>query len=227
MLVDQGKIFLESEGDRWFERNIAVLEHCDPDVDLPLRLMNLYNLCPANVMEVGASNGYRLATIAQRYGSSVVAVEPSADAIRDGQARFPAVEFVRGTADAIDLETAFDLVIANFVFHWVDRGRLLRAMAEIDRLLSDGGHLIIGDFLPDAPTRVRYHHLPDELAYTYKQNYASVFLASGIYRQVAMLTADHSTHELTSGARQDERIAVWLLRKGLLEYYAEASFVPR
>jgi SAM-dependent methyltransferase len=129
-------------------------------------------------------------------------------------------------ADSIGLHNPFDLVIVHFVFGWVDRTRLLRTVAEVDRLLCDGGHLIIGDFMPLAPTRVGYHHLPDEQAYTYKQNYADVFLAAGIYEQICTLTGDHSTHELSGDVSDSDRIAVWLLRKGLVGYYADASFEP-
>ena len=227
MHVDQGTIFVESEADRWFERNQSGLERCDWQRDLPLRLIELYRLHPATVLEVGASNGYRLAAIVERYGARGVAVEPSSQAIRDGRNRFPDVEFVQATADAIALHDAFDLVIVNFVFHWIDRSKLMRTVAEIDRLLVDGGFMIIGDFFPQHPARAPYHHLPDREVFTYKQDYAAVFLASGLYRQVGMLTGDHASATPEANVTENERIATWLLRKSLHEHYEKRSHAPR
>ena len=173
MQSSQDQIFVAFEGDKWFERNRDALERFDPESDFPLRLVELYHLRPYSVLEVGAANGYRLAAISERYGARVVAVEPSVEAIVDGETRFPDVEFVRGGASAIPLQELFDLIIVNFVFHWIDRTNLLRSVAEIDRLLVGGGFLIIGDFYPSNLTKVRYHHLSEEEVYTYKQNYAA------------------------------------------------------
>lgn len=117
MRLDQGEVFAGSEGDRWFARNHQALDRFDPAADPPLRALELYDLKPRKVLEIGAANGFRLAEIYRRHGAKIVAVEPSMDALRDGAGRFPAVEFVRGQAHAIPLEEQFDLVIVNFVLH--------------------------------------------------------------------------------------------------------------
>jgi SAM-dependent methyltransferase len=129
-------------------------------------------------------------------------------------------------AYAIPLQELFDLIILNFVFNWIDRTNLLRSVAEIDRLLVDGGFLIIGDFFPSNLTKVRYHHLDDEKVYTYKQNYAGIFTASGLYHPVCLITADHSSKTLTAEVAESERIGIWLLQKKLRDHYVEGSFHP-
>ena len=220
-MTDQDRIFATSEGDRWFRRNVAALERFDPATDLPMRLLALYDLRPRRVVEVGASNGTRLAVIRARYGSEVVAVEPSAAAAEDGRSRHGGVKFVRATADALPFRVVFDVVIVNFVFHWIDRANLLRAMSEIDHVLVDGGFLIIGDFRPFGNQRVRYHHLPDEEVFTYKQDYAAVFTGSGLYQPVCSLTADHASGDLLPAVDGHHRIGVALLRKRLTSYYAD------
>ena len=224
MQLSQDEVFAAFEGDNWFERNKAGLERFDLEADFPLKLMELYRLRPRSVLEVGAANGYRLAAISERYGARVVAVEPSVEAIVDGKSRFPYVEFVRGGASAIPLQELFDLIIVNFVFHWIDRTNLLRSVAEIDRLLMDGGFLIIGDFFPSNLMKVRYHHLPDQKAYTYKQDYAATFMASGLYHPVCLITGSHSSKALMGEVTEDERIGVWLLQKKLKDHYIEGSF---
>lgn len=219
MRSNQDQIFEAFEGDNWFKRNRDVLERFNPEGDLPLKLINLYQLSPSKVLEVGAANGFRLAVISERYGAKVVAVEPSLEAIRDGKARFPSIEFVRGGAYALPLQGVYDLIIINFVFHWIDRTHLLRSIAEIDRLLANEGFLIIGDFFPSNLVKVEYHHLSQQEIYTYKQNYAATFLASGLYHQVGLITANHSSRTLTGDVEEDERIGVWLLKKMLKEHY--------
>jgi SAM-dependent methyltransferase len=225
--MSQDNIFADFEGDRWFERNRSDLAERGTEHDLPIRLIEMYNLQPKRVLEVGAANGFRLAAIADRFGAAAVGIDPSAEAIRDGTARYPAVQMVRATADAIPFDEPFDLVIAHFVLHWIGRGKLLRSIAEIDRMLSNGGYLIIGDFLPANPTRVPYHHVEMADVYTYKQDYAAVFTRSGLYRPIALLTADERCETLDSNAPDQQRTAAWLLRKHLTEQYAEATFQAR
>lgn len=219
----QDNLFLESEGDRWFERNRAALYEFDAAADWPLKLVDMYKLQPESALEIGAANGFRLAALNHRTGARVVAVEPSAQAILEGKASFPTVSFVRGTAHSVPLQERFDLVIVNFVFHWIDRAHFLRSVAEVDRLVNDGGYLIIGDFHPSNQVRVPYHHLVDQLVYTYKQDYAATFIASALYHPVCLLSGDHHGKKLCASAPENDRIGVWLLRKELREHYLLAG----
>jgi SAM-dependent methyltransferase len=219
MQSNQDEVFAAYEGNNWFQRNRSVLEHFDPEADLPLKLMKLYQMNPRTVLEVGAANGYRLAEISQQHGTKVVAVEPSREAILDGRLRFPRVEFVQGVASAIPLERSFDVIIVNGVFCWMERTTLLRSVAEIDRLLLDKGFLIIGDFYPSNQLKTHYHHLADQEMYTYKQDYAAPFLSSGLYRTVCLLTADHSSKALETDVPENDRFGTWLLRKSVNDLY--------
>jgi SAM-dependent methyltransferase len=224
--LSQDQIFAASEGDRWFQRNQTVLESIDLSKDGPLRLIDLYGLVPKKVLEIGAANGWRVAAIATRFGCEVVAQDPSQAAIAHGKSAYPEVEFVGGSASEIPLKDVFDLIIVNGVLCWIDRSTLFRTLAEIDRLLADDGHLIIGDFCPSNRMRVRYHHLPDAEVYTYKQDYSAIFLASGLYHQVALLTFDHSSRALRSGVTENDRFSASLLRKAPRDLYAESVLSP-
>ena len=221
--MTQDEIFAAFEGNQWFARKHAAWQHYDSEADPPLRLLALYNIHPTQVLEVGAANGFRVAALATRYGARAVAVEPSIDAIADGQRRFPSVEFIRAEAHHLPLQESFDLLIVNFVLHWIDRRYLLSTLAEIDRVLADGGYLLIGDFCPSNPMKVPYHHLPDAAVYTYKQNYAAPFLASGLYQLVSFLTSDHTSKLTTGTVSEHERAGIWLLRKQLTENYHERT----
>jgi SAM-dependent methyltransferase len=210
---------MQSEGDRWFERNRAALSRFDAGADLPMKLIDLYGLRPESVLEIGAANGFRLAAIHTRTAARVVGVEPSAQAILEGKASYPFVSFVRALAYAVPLRQRFDLVIVHFVFHWIDRAKLMASIGETDRLVGDGGFLIVGDFHPANRWRVPYHHLAGDAVQTYKQNYAEPFLACGLYHPVGLLSADHETKKLDPAAGEDERISAWLLRKEMRGHY--------
>jgi SAM-dependent methyltransferase len=226
MPTSQDVVFATGEGDKWFERNRAKLDSFDPASDLPLKLVELFNLRPCATMEVGASNGCRLWAIHERYGSRVVAVEPSVSAIAAGRSRYPKIEFVNALASAIPLNVLFDLVIVNAVFHWIGRANLLTSIAEIDRLVMDGGFLVIGDFAPSQATRVPYHHRLQGDVYTYKQNYAELFLASRLYHSVAFVLSDHGKNcAFVADTKDHDRWGVWLLRKTFEGNYVDAPNV--
>ena len=219
----QDQIFSDFEGDRWLERNKPALERFDPETDFPLKLMNLYDLRPRSILEVGAANGFRLAALSKAHSTRLVALEPSGEAIVDGRTKFPSIEFVKGVAHAIPLEELFDLIIVNFVFHWIDRIHLLKSVSEIDRLLGNNGFLIIGDFFPVNFLKVQYHHLPRQNVYTYKQNYAAIFLASGLYHVVGALTGNHASNDFSSEVPEGERKVVCLLQKQTDDHYIEVT----
>ncbi len=225
----QDDIFHESEADNWFLRNVDYLNAEGSTADDPvLRVLDCCGMHPANVAEIGACNGFRLAALMKRYGCCGTAIEPSAMAIADGRKRYPDVTFVRSTAAAIPLETPpfYDLVIVNFVFHWVDRSMLLRSVAEIDRLLAPDGHIILGDFAPAYPQRVEYHHRGERDTWTYKQDYAAVFSASNLYSLEAVLPFTHDSRELRTDIAFPDRIQVNVLRKRGQERYVPASRPP-
>jgi ubiquinone/menaquinone biosynthesis C-methylase UbiE len=220
--MSQTAVFWQTEADAWYRR--MQVNYTDEErvaFDPVLRTLALVPLRPHNVLEVGAANGYRLHAIREKYASHCTAVDPSQQAVADGRRRYPDVRFLRGIADRMpDLaDGEFDLVIVHSVLSWVDRSRLLRSVAEVDRVLSDGGFLIVGDFYPAAPERVRYHHRPEEEIWTFKQDYPSIWLASGMYEMVSDLALDHTTMQVNATVESQHRFRVCLLRKTLSGRY--------
>jgi SAM-dependent methyltransferase len=212
----QFRAILDGEGDKYFERTRGnILREADPELDPPMRMLGIYGIKPTSVLEIGAANGYRLSALARLHGCRASGVEPGAAAVADGRSRFPEIRLEQGRGDAIPFDEQFDLVIINFVFHWIDRSVLLKTVAEIDRVVEDGGFLLIGDFYPKHATRARYHHLPGEEVYTYKQDWSAMFVASGSYRTIAMLSGEHTKPLPTADVEDDNRSATWLLRKRL------------
>jgi len=191
--MGQFEIFKEYEADRWFERNKEALK---PKEDVIVWLLGLYGILnkDSKVLEVGASNGYRLAKLYEKYGCTCVAVEPSQKAVKDGMDKFPFIKFHQVTAEEMGFGEEFDLVIVNGVLSWIDRKNLFKVVDNIDKALKRGGYLLIGDFQLPFFVKNPYHHIQDE-AYTYKQPYKNMFLSSGSYLELASICYNHDTKD--------------------------------
>lgn len=214
--MNQEMIFQKGEGDNWFQRNAEALLKIKKEFkrDWPLRLIKKAGLHPKHVLEIGASNGWRLAVIHDLYRAKCTALDPSKKALADGRLRYPDIMFKRGVASALPFkDNEFDLVIVSFVFHWLDRSTLLRSISEADRVLKLGGYLLVMDFLPDKPEKVPYHHLSLGKVFTYKCDYARLFTASGLYQQISKVIFDHSDRKEKKVIPPEERAACALLRK--------------
>ncbi|MDO8533503.1 MAG: class I SAM-dependent methyltransferase, partial [Xanthobacteraceae bacterium] len=178
---EQKKIFISGEGDAWFARNRMAIEKTVKDKSDPV-LMSIKELSvrPRDILEVGCANGWRLDLLAREYGAKGTGIDPSEEAITDGRRRFPALELRRGTADTLSFaDGRFDLLIYGFCLYLCDRHDLFRIVAEGDRVLAEGGHLVIYDFLVNEPHRRIYHH--DPRLVSFKMNYAALFYANPAY----------------------------------------------
>lgn len=193
----QDGIFFESEGNAWFRRNRTTIEAIGEgrSNDYPSHAVSLLNSQSplGSILELGCSKGSRLAFLqkALEKGKRYVGVDAGREAIEEGRRDYPGLELHHGLLSEVPLKGEFDCVIVNFVLHWVDRTLLARAIAEIDRLVKDGGYLVLGDFSPDYPQRRRYHHLEDAEVYTFKQDYPAIFKSLGTYGSVQRQTFNH------------------------------------
>lgn len=186
------EVFSEGEGDAWFARNRAHLESYRAEQDHVARAVAEAGLRPTAILDIGCSLGTRLSALCERYGARGVGVEPSAAAIAAATARDPARAWHVGTLDSHPpLGGPFDLVIISFVLHWVDRRRLLAGLAALDAEVADRGCVLIADFLPAFPQRRAYHHLPEKDVFTWKNDYAAMLAATGLYRPLLRQTLDY------------------------------------
>jgi SAM-dependent methyltransferase len=137
--MNQTDIMLAGEADAWFKRNRGKLGADDPVGHIIAGL----SITPRAVLEIGCANGWRLKRLQQEYRCHVWGVDPSHDAVEE--ASLPGVLY--GTADDLPFcASKFDLVIFGFCLYLCDPADLFRVAAEADRVLADGGTLIIHDF---------------------------------------------------------------------------------
>lgn len=222
----QDTTFLNSEGDRWYKRNLAnstmsLEERGQHDVVLPV--LKTLSLRPQRTLEIGCSDGWRLALIQRDLGGDCHGLEPSAAAITEGARRFAHVYLLRGNAATLPYrDNLFDLVLLPGVLYLCDRDQLFRIASEVDRVLADGGYLAIADFTSPCPYRNAYVHHPG--LYSYKMAYRRMFDWNPAY------VAVYSRIQPYPGSRDlndpDTRYAVDVLRKDLASAYPDNPFRP-
>lgn len=188
--MSQAEIFKEFEGQNWYERNKDVLK-CTED-DFIFRVISLYNLKPKTILEVGCSDGFRLDFLNQKLNADCSGFEANPKPVEVGLVKYPNIRLKQGLCKDIPFEEKFDLVICNFVLHWIDREDLISSINEIDRMVKPKGYLIIGDFFPNEPTVNDYTHISGGTVKTYKQDYSLCFTEGGGYTNLAHLTSSFS-----------------------------------
>lgn len=214
--------FLTYEADNWFERNKVIVDNYTPENDKVIDLLKKYNVNCNKVLEIGCSAGYRLNAINEIFPKATVfGVEPSLKAIEFGKANYKNVNFSHGTADDLSdfKNDTFEVVIVGFVFYVIDRNILLKVISEIDRVLKDGGILIIIDFFSETSLKNIYAHIDEFEAYSYKQNYYEIFTNSKLYHLLDKSTFSHSTKEMDSSDNYHDKYSISLLKKDINSSY--------
>lgn len=212
----QKDIFLEGEGDAWWRRNqnegSVILDHFDRAI---LQRVST----PSSVLEIGTADGRRLARIINELPGQIRAlgVDPSAEAIGNARERFPLIDFEIGTADAIPTQAQFELVILGFCLYLCDRNLLPRIVAETDRVLEDGGQLVIIDFDPPHPRKRNFRHRDG--VWSFKMDYSKLFDAFPQYSTSFKSSMSHNGESFSID--ETERVGVWILNKDNSGGYAD------
>ena len=213
--MKQRDVFLESEGDAWFERNVGggaprTVDESDPLIAEVLGLADTLPLSSASILEIGCGDGARLAWLRQHRGCECSGLDPSARAVEAASAR--AVAAQRGTAERLPFaDRTFDVVMFGFCLYLCDREDLFRIAAEADRVLKNPGWLLIHDFHSPSPSQRAYHHRAG--IYSHKMDYRTLFTWHPGYTSYSHKVRHHAAGGYTD--EPGEWVATSVLRKHL------------
>lgn len=213
--MNQNSIFLNGEGDAWYQRNqehLSTLNMADePDVSYILSSLSPFKNEIGNVLEIGSSSGLKLKKICEVLDAKGVGIDPSEKAVIDGNSmKHNAITLVQGTGDSMPFtDASFDLVNFAFCLYLFDRSVLIKSLAEADRVLKPGGYLVITDFDPGTVHKRAYSHFPG--LFSHKQNYADLYTASGLYYLMGKKSFSHRSFVFDAVA--DERVSTQILFK--------------
>ena len=154
---NQRDIFLESEGDAWYKRNIKndkeskLWSRKDPLIEA-IKDIPLENNSRVKVLEVGCGQGLRIKELQSERGWTGIGLDPSKEAIASVKRR-GCIGFV-GTADSIPMnDKSVDLLIFGFCLYLCDREDLFKIAAEAHRVLRPKSWLAILDFWTPNPKK--------------------------------------------------------------------------
>jgi ubiquinone/menaquinone biosynthesis C-methylase UbiE len=221
--MSQKDVFLATEGDQYHRRNKDKFSRpgSKADQDRVVAAVAALAVKPDAVLEIGSGHGWRLEQLRTAYGATCDGIDPSAQAVADGTAAYPHVRLQVGTADRLLFpDCSFDLVVFGFCLYLCDRQDLFTIAAEADRVLRDGGHLVIEDFHPPFPYRNPYGHSADTT--TYKMDYPRLFTGNPAYTLLSQTIFDHDG--AASIADRDKRVAVTVLVKDMTRAYPPNPF---
>jgi ubiquinone/menaquinone biosynthesis C-methylase UbiE len=212
----QKDIFCEGEANAWYDRNYDNVSVFDSDRDPIIRNVVSYLRPGMAIAEVGCALAGRLNALVEMAQGRGLGLDPSEKAISDASIRYPELQLSRGTADVLPWEDrAIDILIYGFCLYLCDRADLFRIAAEGDRVLSEGGIIVIFDFKPPFPYKNRYMHRDG--SFSYKLDYSSLWSWNPDFVRIREEICDHVMVNC-SGGRQDvilpdDRIAVTILQK--------------
>lgn len=171
-----------AESDAYFERNKDNLP--DQSEDRAIGYFRRFGLRRTDaVLDIGCFTGFHLEWLREAFGCACFGIEPSSKAIAYGQSKYPQLNLRVGFAHDLDSfdDASFDVVMIRGTMCLVGREVLLRTVQQIDRVLKEGGRLVIEDFAPMSVVRTQWKHLPGKEVYCYKQPYWEMFTATHIY----------------------------------------------
>lgn len=212
--MKQKEVFLQSEGDAWFNRNRegqAAIKL--PDGDPMLReILDVFAINQLNssskILEIGCGEGRRLAWLKETYGAQCFGIEPSGAAVAIAKTR--GLNVYQGLADSLPFENHFfDLVIFGFCLYLCDRDDLFRIASEADRVLHSPGWLAIQDFYSPVPLVRDYHHKAG--VKSYKMDYSSLFTWHPDYECLMRKVQGHGDHGYTDDP--NEWVGIFMIRK--------------
>ena len=212
--MKQKEIFINKEGDRWYKRNVNRNSRNFKDINSFIPLIKDKD----KILEIGTSDGIKLDYLSRKIPSlnlSLFGIDPSHESINAGSQKYPNLNLKQGTSDQIEFNNQyFNVVILGFCLYLVDRELLFKTISEVDRILKQGGYLVITDFETPFPIKRKYEHL--EGCFSYKNNYPNFFLGGGHYSLVNKIHTSHSTDIFNPDI--NERVSTSVLYK---EHYSK------
>ena len=162
-----------------------------------------------SVLEVGCGRGTLLKHLMES-GFRVSGVDPSTLAVKE--AKGLGVDARVGTTDPLPFDDdSFGVVVFGFCLYLCDRKDLFKIAAEADRVLKDGGCIIILDFYHSEYSENDYHHW-DGLK-SYKMDYTRLFTWHPHITLMKHRIGSHQDFSRTD--LNDDWVSISVLKKGV------------
>ena len=175
-MIQQKKIFLKSEANRFYKRNIERLgkiNYKKHEIAIELQKYLKLKKNKINLLEIGCCDAGLINFISQKYNKiKCYGIDPSSLAIKSQ--KNINLKLKIGTADKLLFEKdLFDIVIYNFCLYLCDDDDLIKIVSEADRVLKKNGTIFILDFYHKDTKYIKYIH--QKGIYSRKMDYSKLF----------------------------------------------------
>ncbi len=183
--MKQSLEFLHGEGEAWMKRNAG---RYDANGDPVLEAMGKYSIVPERVLEIGCADGARLAVLESKFQCHVEGYDPAYASKRGASL----VQVWAGTADNLRYSAdQFDLLIYGWCLYLTDPEDYFKITLEGDRVLQDGGYLIVYDFYAEHPYKTPYKH--KEGMFSYHYDFSKLWLSNPAYSLYGRMVQEDTT----------------------------------
>lgn len=171
----QKKIFLEYEGDNYYERNKKKLfnkDYAKDKVVILVKSLIKSKRKKVNILDIGCCSGLKLNYLEKNFSNiGAYGIDPSRKAILSNNNK--KINLKISTADKIPFKVRFDIVILSFCLYLCDDDDLFKISSEVYRVLNKNSYIIIEDFIKKKITYNNYKH--QNFIKSRKMNYVSMF----------------------------------------------------
>ena len=210
------KLFIKSEGNKYFKRNINklnIIDYSDDKLQILIsKKINAVKNKDLNILEIGSGDGGRLIYLKKKFPkSNFYGIEPSKLAVNKSNKKN--IKIKRGSADKIPFKNSFfDIVVFGFCLYLVDNKDLFVVANEADRVLKDKSWLIIKDFETKNILFKNYKH--NKKIKIRKMNYSNMFLWCPYISLSSKEIFSHDKNNRWSD-NEDQKISISCLRKNI------------
>ena len=181
MTTTQLSFFKSTEGDKWYSRNKKKLFSKKKfyENEIIYNELSEFKKKINNILHIGCSNGLKLKNLCNKFNAHGNGIDPSSTAINDGVCHLKKksiknVKLHLGDASVLPFNKSnFDIVFFGFCLYLIDRSLLNKSIKEADRVLKNGGFLVISDFDPGKLIKKNWGH--NKKIKIYKDDYSKYF----------------------------------------------------
>jgi len=159
-MTPEERAALATDGDRYHTMNYSGIGTIADPVFQQMHVINTVSPIDS-VLEIGCTTGFRLEKARREFNARCSGIELSPNAVAEGKTKFPDLDIRLGAAPA-DLDQwngdTFDVIVVGHLLYLLPRSELFALAAAVDRLLAEGGHLIVMDFIYHRDTVSTYVH---------------------------------------------------------------------
>jgi len=163
MSKNQDKIFYESEGDNFFDRNPKKINKAI------LKAINFLNPKPnTEIFEIGCGSGATLKQINKKFKSKVYGLDTSNKAINYAIKEFNLKNMYHSTFASFETKKKFDIIISGGFLYVTPNHLLKKTFQKLFKLIKKNSFLIIWDY--DTPYNYINNWKYDKNIKSYKRN---------------------------------------------------------